>query len=475
MSAPNPKAARSAGTQTGPEAREAVQRCIVPSCANAFGIREQIYVCPRCGGPLEIEIALESLSQPRDLPKRWDARASSHDPKDRSGVWRYRELLPFAADAPVVTLFEGNTPLYDAPRSAQYAGLAFLRLKHQGCNPTASFKDTGMTVAVTQAVLLGARTVVCASTGNTAASLAAYAARAELHCAILLPQGQISPAKLAQSMDYGAIVCEIAGNFDDCMRLIGELAGEPSIYIANSINPFRIEGQKTVAFEMLQQCEWQVPDHIVVPGGNMGNSSALGKGLDEMLRLGLIDRLPKLSVIQAEGSAPLAHLFATLNASGGADSNHLPDKIVNVRNPRTLATAIKIGAPVSWQKSLRAVFRSGGSIISVSEQEIADAKAIIGRDGIGCEPASATTAAGIRKLVAAGKIRADESVVAVLTGHVLKDPDYVTHYHRGTLSLDVAEHGEPPKPMHIPGVFRNAPEKIAANKNAILECLERRR
>ncbi|MGA7854078.1 MAG: threonine synthase [Candidatus Acidiferrales bacterium] len=454
---------------------EALQRCIVPSCAASYAIRDQIYVCPRCGGPLEIEIPLESVSEASDLPKRWEARAASRDPQDRSGVWRYRELLPFEAGAPVVTLFEGNTPLYDGPRSAKYAGLAALRLKHQGCNPTASFKDTGMTVAVTQAALLGARTVVCASTGNTAASLAAYAARAELQCAILLPQGQISPAKLAQSMDYGAIVCEIAGNFDDCMRLIGELADEPTIYIANSINPFRIEGQKTVAFEILQQCDWQVPDHIVVPGGNMGNSSALGKGFDEMLRLGLIDRLPKLHVIQAEGAAPLAHLFATLNSSGSGDSNHLPDKIENVRDPRTLATAIKIGAPVSWQKSLRAVLRSNGSVIAVSEQEIADAKAIIGRDGIGCEPASATTVAGIRKLVKSGKIHVNESVIAVLTGHVLKDPGYVSNYHRGTLSLDEAEHGEASKPLQIHGAFRNAPEKIAASKNAILESLERRR
>jgi threonine synthase len=472
MNAPNSRAVPGAVTHAGPEA---VQRCIVPSCAASYGIRDQIYVCTRCGGPLEIEIPLESLSQPRDLPKRWEARAASRDPQDRSGVWRYRELLPFEAGAPVVTLFEGNTPLYEAPRSAKYSGLAALRLKHQGGNPTASFKDTGMTVAVTQATLLGARTVMCASTGNTAASLAAYAARAELQCAILLPQGQISPAKLAQSMDYGAIVCEIAGNFDDCMRLIGELSDEPSIYIANSINPFRLEGQKTVAFEILQQCAWQVPDQIVVPGGNMGNSSALGKGFDEMLRLGLIDRLPKLHVIQAEGAAPLAHLFATLDSSVGGDVNHLPDKIQNVRDPRTLATAIKIGAPVSWQKSLRAVLRSKGSVIAVSEQQIADAKAIIGRDGIGCEPASATTVAGIRKLVKSGEIHADESVIAVLTGHVLKDPDYVSHYHRGTLSLDVAEHGESPKPLRIPGAFRNAPEKIAASKNAILESLERRR
>ena len=462
------KTAQQAGTS-------AVQRCIVPACAALFAIRQPIYVCPRCGGPLEIEIPLEPLQAVADLRERWRARAASHDPRDRSGVWRYRELLPFDDDAPVVTLFEGNTPLYDAPRAAKYAGLAALRLKHQGCNPTASFKDTGMTTAVTQAKLLGARTVVCASTGNTAASLAAFAARAELQCAILLPQGQISPAKLAQSMDYGAVVCEIAGNFDDCMRLISELADVPSIYIANSVNPFRIEGQKTVAFELLEQCDWRVPDHLVVPGGNMGNSAALGKGFDEMRRLGLIDRLPKISIVQAEGSAPLAHLFAGLKSSEIAADAAFPGEIAPVANPRTLATAIKIGAPVSWKKALRAVLRTRGSIITVSEPEIADAKAIIGRDGIGCEPASATTVAGIRKLVSAGKIRADESVVAVLTGHVLKDPDYASHYHRGTLSFESLTAEGAAKSVPIAGAFRNAPEKVAASKAAILKSLESRR
>jgi len=461
-------AAQKAGTT-------AVQRCIVPACAAVFGIREQIYVCAHCGGPLEIEIPLELLKSEPDLRERWQARAASHDARDRSGVWRFRELLPFDDDAPVVTLFEGNTPLYDAPRSANYAGLTALRLKHQGCNPTASFKDTGMTTAVTQAKLLGARTVVCASTGNTAASLAAYAARAELQCAILLPQGQISPAKLAQSMDYGAIVCEIAGNFDDCMRLISELGDVPSIYIANSVNPFRIEGQKTVAFELLEQCAWRVPDHVVVPGGNMGNSSALGKGFDEMLRLGMIDRLPKISIIQAAGSAPLAHLFAGLKSSEVAADAALPQQIAPVANPRTLATAIKIGAPVSWKKALRAVLCTHGDIIAVTEQEIADAKAIIGRDGIGCEPASATTVAGIRNLVAAGIIHAGESVVAVVTGHVLKDPDYVSNYHRGTLSFESVTDQGTTIPAPIAGVFRNAPEKVAATKEAILKSLENRR
>ncbi len=452
---------------------KASQHCILPGCGASYGIRERIYVCPRCGGPLEIELRLPPASESAGLPKLWAVRAGSRDARDISGVWRYRELLPFDDAAPFVTLFEGNTPLYDAPRCAEYCGLVGLRLKHQGCNPTGSFKDTGMTAAVTQAVVLGARTAVCASTGNTAASLAAYAARAGLQAAILVPHGQISAAKLAQSMDYGAAVLELEGNFDECMRLIQELGDDPSIYVANSINPFRIEGQKTVAFELMQQCNWKVPDHIVVPGGNLGNSTALGKGFEELLQLGLIDRLPKLSVVQAEGSAPLARLFANLSANLGAESTHphaaLPTTMTPVEKPRTLATAIKIGAPVSWQKSLRAVLRSHGQVIGVSEQEIADAKAMIGRDGIGCEPASATTVAGIRKLVAAGKIHPEEEVFAVLTGHVLKDPDYVNQYHRGTLSMDTDKGPQP-----INGSFRNVPRRVAATKSAVLQSLEKR-
>jgi threonine synthase len=409
------------------------------------------------------------------MRKLWAARAASRDPRNVSGVWRYRELLPFNEPVPFVTLFEGNTPLYHGPRSAQYCGLDDLRLKHQGCNPTGSFKDTGMTAAVTQAVVLGARTVICASTGNTSASLAAYAGRAGLQAAVLLPKGQITAGKLAQSLDYGALVCEIDGNFDDCMRLIQELGDDPSIYVANSINPFRIEGQKTVAFEMMEQCLWQVPDHVVVPGGNMGNSTALGKGFQELLDLGLISHVPKLSVIQAEGSAPVARLFASLDPREWANGERLPDTMAPVEKPRTLATAIKIGAPVSWKKGLRAVLRSGGKVIAVSEQEIADAKAMIGRDGIGCEPASAATVAGMKKLVAAGHIRRDDSVIGVLTGHMLKDPDYVSHYHRGTLSIDSSAKDGSVTPQRIAGAFRNAPESVAATKAAILESLKRRR
>lgn len=460
-------------TQAPPLAAE--QICIARDCGKRYGLGERIYVCPRCGGPLEIRCNLEKVAGAHSLRKDWTARAASNNPLNRSGVWRFRELLPFAADVPAVTLLEGNTPLYDAPRSAAYAGLASLRLKHLGCNPTGSFKDTGMTVAVTQAVILGASTVICASTGNTAASLAAYAARAYLRCAILVPRGQITAAKLAQSMDYGASVLEIEGNFDQAMRVVQELAADPSVYLANSINPFRIEGQKTVAFELLEQCDWQPPEHVVVPGGNLGNSSALAKGFSELVRIGLIPRIPKLNVVQAEGAAPLAHLFSRLIPAEILRKPELfPDRIEAVEHPQTLATAVKIGAPVSWQKSLRGILDSGGQVLLVSEQEIADAKATIGREGIGCEPASATTLAGIRKLVAGKFIGRDESVVAVLTGHVLKDPEYVSHYHRGTLMLPVSGTGETRVGRSVSGSFQNPPERVAATKEAILESLERR-
>jgi threonine synthase len=451
----------------------AVQRCIAPDCHGEYPVDEQIYVCGKCGGPLEIDCRVEALADLRSLRLQWESRAASPEQRDRSGVWRYREVLPFDERAPIVTLFEGNTPIYDAPKCARYAGLSSLTLKHQGCNPTGSFKDTGMTAAVTQAVVLGARALVCASTGNTAASLAAYAARANVKCAVLLPEGQVSPAKLAQSMDYGAIIFEVAGNFDDCMRLTEELADIPWIYIANSVNPFRIEGQKTVAYELMMQRGWQVPDHVVVPGGNMGNSSALGKGFAEMKRMGWIDRLPKLSVIQAEGASPLANLFAAITQSGSTQGTHLHAEIERVSNPKTLATAIKIGAPVSWKKALRAVMQSDGNVISVTETELADAKAMIGLEGIGCEPASAATVAGIKKLIAMGRIGKDESVVGVLTGHVLKDPDYVTHYHRGTLSLESGVGKDGSKPQTIAGAFRNAPIRVAATKDAIVKSLEK--
>jgi threonine synthase len=448
----------------------ALQRCIEPNCAARFGLNEQLYLCPPCGGLLEIENEKNAIPDAEALRQVWQSRLASTDARDRSGVWRYRELLPFADDAPIVSLFEGNTPLYDAPRSARYCGLSELKLKHQGCNPTGSFKDTGMTTAVTQARILGARTVVCASTGNTAASLAAYAARAGLKCAILVPRGQVSHAKLAQSLDYGGMVLEIDGNFDDAMRIIQELAEDESIYLVNSINPFRIEGQKTVAAELLQQCGWQVPDHVVVPGGNLGNSSAFGKGFKELFELGVVDRVPRLHVIQAEGAAPFAELFARRELDSMEQDES--QALIPIKHPQTLATAIKIGAPVSWKKALRAVTETGGRVLSVSEQEIADAKAIIGRDGIGCEPASATTVAGIKRLVKDRAIGPGESVVAVLTGHLLKDADYIIKYHEDNLYTHDRAANKSKEERRIAGTFSNAPARVKATRAAILQHLE---
>jgi threonine synthase len=438
-----------------------VQRCINSECGNEFDLDERLYVCSRCGDLLDIERVGPYDREVESLRALWRERLTSNEARDRSGVWRFREVLPFSDNVEVVSLGEGNTPLYDAPRSALYCGLDSLKLKHQGNNPTGSFKDTGMTVAVTQARNLGMRLVACASTGNTAASLAAYAARARMLCAILVPDGQVSEAKLAQALDYGAKVLEIEGNFDTCMRVIQDLAEQSSLYLVNSINPFRIEGQKTVAFELAEQLQWQVPDHLVVPGGNLGNSSAFGKGFRELFGHGLIQKQPRISVIQAQGAAPFARFVA------GQETKDSWAEFVAEKHPQTLASAIKIGAPVSWKKAWRAVRETDGYVITVSEQEIADAKAMIGRDGIGCEPASATTVAGIRKLVADGLIKKEETVVAVLTGHLLKDTDYVIKYHSQTLTAP-EDRGN----AHIRGTFANSITRVAARPCAIESVLK---
>lgn len=377
---------------------------------------------------------------------------------DRSGVWRFRELLPFVKDlSNAVTLAEGNTPIYQAPLSAEYAGIDRLRLKHQGMNPTGSFKDNGMTTGVTQAVALGATAVACASTGNTSASMAAYAARAGMRAFVFMPAGEVAYGKLSQSLEYGASVVEIEGNFDDAMRLVRELADETDLHILNSINPFRLEGQKTIIIEMMEQCSWKAPAWIVLPGGNLGNTSAFGKALHELFELRLIDRIPRLAVIQAEGAAPFYELFGSPNQA----------TLHAVEHPATLATAIRIGNPVSWKKAIRSLEWTNGVVERVTEQEIADAKATIGRDGIGCEPASATTLAGIKRLLAAGVIDRSEDVVAVLTGNLLKDPTYTIGYHTGKLELD-----EQGSQHEIKGRFANRPIRVAADKEQIKRAIQ---
>ncbi len=427
--------------------------CFEERCRSRYPISEVIYNCPKCGGLLEA--VYDAPTEPPDeLKKVWRNRRTSNAPLDQSGVWRFRELLPFLPDYnAVITLREGNTPLLNAPRAAQYGGLDRLVFKHQGFNPTGSFKDNGMTCGASQAVHLGMNRVACVSTGNTSASMAAYASAAGLQPIIFIPHGNIAYGKLAQALEYGARTLQVEANFDQILALVRRLADRLGIYLLNSINPFRIEGQKTIMAEMMDQRDWRVPDWVVLPGGNLGNVSAFGKALRELKQWGLIERLPRLAVIQAEGSAPFYELYRAADKS----------KLNPVADPHTLATAIKIGDPVSWPKALFEIATSCGTVEKVSEQEIADAKAIIGRCGIGCEPASAATLAGIRKLTAAGVVRPDADVVAVLTGNLLKDPDYIYHYHTGAL--------RDPADRPIASTFGNEPVVVPNDEDKIASIL----
>ncbi len=428
-------------------------RCI--NCQTEFPASSQIYTCEKCDGLLDVAYDLDEYRGER-LRGLWDWRRASPEPVDQSGVWRFRELLPESDVSQIVTMIEGNTPIWDAPRCAGYAGMAKLTFKHLGMNPTGSFKDLGMTTGITQARRLGARSVACASTGNTSASMAAYAARAGMRSFVFIPSGQIALGKLSQALDYGAVVLQIEGDFDDAMRLVREVASESPVYLLNSVNPFRLEGQKTIAFELLQQRGWSTPDRVVVPGGNLGNSSAIAKGFHELVERGVIEKMPKITIIQAEGANPLYRMWQAR-----------AETLAPLPGASTLATAIKIGNPVSWPKAMRALSWSDGEVECVTEQEIADAKAMIGRDGIGCEPASAVTLAGIRKMVSAGSINCDEDIVAILTGHILKDPDYTVNYHCGELSFA----GKSGEKIPIKSRFANAFSRVPAERQAILAAL----
>ncbi|MDQ6664064.1 MAG: threonine synthase [Acidobacteriota bacterium] len=427
--------------------------CINSDCRARFPVTEAIYNCTQCGSLVEANYQAFAYNPPA-LKTLWRQRRTCNLPIDQSGVWRFREIIPFLDDLThVVTLREGNTPLLAAPRAAGYGGLDALFFKHQGFNPTGSFKDNGMTCGVSQAVRLGRKRVACVSTGNTSASMAAYASAAGLDPLIFIPNGNISYGKLAQALEYGAKTFQVDANFDQILALVRGLAERLGIYLLNSINPFRIEGQKTIVVEMLDQRDWNVPDWIVLPGGNLGNTSAFGKALRELKELGFIDKMPRLAVVQAQGSAPFYDFMRQ------EDRRHFH----SIEHPETLATAIKIGDPVSWPKALNEVESSGGVVEKVTEQEIADAKATIGLCGIGCEPASAATLAGIRKLTAAGAIRADADVVAVLTGNLLKDPDYVYRYHTGQLDA--------PDGSRLQSTFGNRPIPVPNDAEVIAALL----
>jgi threonine synthase len=394
---------------------------ICENCGAQLAELDNAAACPTCGGLFELRhLAPVRAAELRALFS--DRRRALLGP-DASGVWRYRELvLPSADAADIVTHPEGNTPLLESPAVARWAGMNVeqLRIKHEGHNPTGSFKDRGMTVAITQARRSSARAVACASTGNTSASLAAYAARAEIPALVFVPKGKVAAGKLAQTMAYGARTLFVAGGFDECLTLARTASAELGIHLLNSVNPFRVEGQKTIVFELLEQLGWEPPDWIALPAGNLGNTSAFGKALREARDIGLIDRVPRLCAVQAEGAAPFAQSF----------ENDFAERVTV--EPETVATAIRIGAPASWNRAVRAIRETNGIVTAVSDADILEAKAVIDAAGIGCEPASAASVAGIARMRRSGVISASERVVAVLTGHVLKDPDAVVDYHRLT-------------------------------------------
>ncbi len=407
---------------------------------------------------------MERVWQPNPgaLRHLWEERRTSTMAVDQSGVWRFRELLPIVDANQVVTLREGNTPLYEMPRAAEALGMNWLLAKHQGMNPTGSFKDTGMTAALSMAAASGFEWVVCASTGNTSAAMAAYAARAGLRSLVLIPESKIAWGKLSQAMDYGATTVQLRTDFDGCVRVVSELIRRAPIYLLNSVNPYRLEGQKTPAFELLEQTNWQVPHHILVPGGNLANSSALGKGFAEMKHLGFIARVPKISVVQAEGANPL---YRSMRENGGLRLEPV--------TAETRASAIRIGNPASWRKAVRVLAETGGWCEQVNEGEIALAKAQIGAEGIGCEPASAVTLAGLKKLLADDRVGPEETVVLLLTGHTLKDSEYTIRFHRGELFGEGEQAAFPEADRLAMARLRREPMVLDADADKVLSALDR--
>jgi threonine synthase len=417
----------------------AFQRCIHPHCGGTRALDETDFACPRCGGLLDVAYDWDRLRVPRSLAEfeaKWSRRT---DPLCFSGVWRFGELLPFARPEQVLTVGEGQTILQRADAVAAYAGLApgRLFLQYEGLNPSGSFKDNGMTAAFTHANLVGARRAACASTGNTSASLALFcAATGLMRAVVFVGSGKIAYGKLAQALEHGALTLQIAGDFDDAMRRVQEVSRRLGIYLVNSINPFRLEGQKAVIYRVLEARGWEPPDWVVVPGGNLGNVSAFGKAFAELAELGLLRKVPRLAVVNAAGADTFYRLYEQhgLRWNGGRPEQALVDRHYEgleaggVR-ASTIASAIEINRPVNLPKALRALEVCGGVVREVSDEEILDAKAKVGCGGLGCEPASAAAVAGARRLRQEGVIAADETVVCVLTGHALKDPSSTVAYH----------------------------------------------
>lgn len=429
-----------------------VQRCDV--CRHELDALDAHPECPLCGGLLAIihraPVGPDAVPlTPKFLQHRFMQHCCAMPMGHPSGVWRFEELvMPGAGDA-ITSHPEGNTPLLARARVAAYAGCDGLLLKHEGYNPTGSFKDRGMTVGTTQAVRTGATAVACASTGNTSAALAAYAAQAGIPGLVFVPAGKIALGKMAQTLAYGATTLLVRGDFDECLRLVQQASRELGIYLLNSINPWRVEGQKTIVFELLQQLAWQSPDFIVLPAGNLGNTAAFGKALREAKALGLITKVPRIVSVQAAGAAPFAKGFRE-------DFAHR-----YTVQAETIATAIRIGDPASWDRAVRAIRETDGLVITATDEEIIDAKVAIDAAGVGCEPASAASVAGVKQLVKTGVIKPGDQVVAVLTGHVLKDPGMLVDLHQRP---DFAQAN---RPVEIDATVSAVAAVLAAKRGAV--------
>jgi threonine synthase len=418
----------------------AYQRCINPVCGRTQEVGRAAFACPECGDLLDVVYDWDRLPVPASLAafeSKWSRRL---DPLCLSGVWRFQELLPFAPPESIVTIGEGQTLLQRADKVAAFVGLDpdRLHLQYEGLNPSGSFKDNGMTAAFTHARMTGAKRVACASTGNTSAALAVYCSATDLgfRAIIFIGSGKIAYGKLAQALDHGALTLQITGDFDDAMQRVREVSERLGIYLMNSVNPFRLEGQKSIMYRVLEGLRWQVPDWVVVPGGNLGNSSAFGKAFIELKYLGLIDRIPRLAVINAAGARTLDELVGEHHLTW---NDGLPDAQLTKgyyqrmdeagRRADTIASAIEINRPVNLKKCLRALDACAGVVRHATDQQIMDAKARIGAGGLGCEPASAASVAGAKILREEGVIGRADRVVCVLTGHQLKDPTATVAYH----------------------------------------------
>jgi len=441
----------------------AFQRCINPACGAEFDCGQAIFKCPKCGDLLDAQYDWDRVPVPGRLSefgKRWATRDRR---LDFSGVWRFRELLDFCPDEYKVTIGEGQTILQQNRQIAEHLGMKpdALHLQYEGLNPSGSFKDNGMTAAFSHAMMVGATSCACASTGNTSASVALYAHSCGLKCTVFIGSGRIAFGKLSQAMDYGAQTIQIQGDFDDCMRQVQAVCTELGLYLLNSLNPFRLEGQKTIMYRIIEALGWEVPDWIVVPGGNLGNSSAFGKAFLELKQLGLIDRVPRMAIINATGADTLTDLVNNKKLvwnGGHVDGQMIDDYYADLtaRNfsPHTCASAIEISRPVNLKKCLRAIDVCDGVVLAVTDEEICDAKALIGKFGLGCEPASAATIAGLTHLLADGTIAKDDRVACVLTGHALKDPNVTVNYHKDRQ-----------------GQFSNAPVEVANDLQEIIKLI----